>query len=191
MFLPQLFYINPVSLLSKAKAKDCDIVPDVADPAIFLLQHVMVNKRQLLMFYNSGCMGAAINKWAAAILDTECVCSDPTFMSVAGATTTEISTGDERFALQMNDKKSVATLTVLRMPEITIPFPTCSLEDVWAYILKEYGIACPSLFPGPKANQWSFSRHNTGDQIFSLFSRAYLWLALWPWCVQVEVPGPQ
>ena len=153
-FFPQLYNINPTPVQeSVAKALRADVIPDVMDPAIFLLQHVVSNERQLLMFYDSGCMGAAINEFAAGVLDTECVRPGPTFMSVAGATTIEIETGDERFTLLMSDKKTVATLTALRMPEITTPFPTWNLEDVWADVLAEYAGAYPSaepLAPAPR-----------------------------------------
>ena len=150
-FFPQLYSVNPSPPIPTAKDQEYNVVPDVENPAIFLLQNVMVNERQLLMFYDSGCMGAAINEYAAAVLDTECVRPGPTFMSVAGAATIEIATGDERFTLLMSDKKSVATLTALRMPEITTPFPTWNLEEVWADVLKEYSGANPSAPPLPPA----------------------------------------
>ena len=87
------------------------------------------------------------------MLDTECVRPGPTFMSVAGAATIEIETGDERFNLLLRDKKSVATVTALRMTEITTPFPEWNMEEVWAEVLAGHVRAFPSgprLAPAPK-----------------------------------------
>ena len=152
-FFPQVYNVNPPPPPPSHKPSRAADIPDQMNPAIFMLQYVTVNESKLLVFYDSGCAGAAINERAAGVLDTECVRPGPTFMSVAGAATIEIETGDERFSLLLRDKKSVATMTALRMPEITTPFPEWNLEEVWAEVLAAHGGAFPDgppLAPAPK-----------------------------------------
>ena len=103
------------------------------------------------MFYDSGCLGAAINENAAEVLDTVCVRSGPTSMCVAGAATIEIETGDEQFTLLMSDRKNLATITALRMPEITTPLPVWEMKEVWDEIKSTYQRDCPTKPPLPPA----------------------------------------
>ena len=152
-FYPQVYNFNHAEVREPKNPFNYNVLPDVEDPAIFMLQYVIVGERQLLVFYDSGCMGAAINEYAASVLDTECVRPGPTLMSVAGAATIELETGDEQFTLLMSDRKSMATITALRMPEITTPFPTWDLEEAWNDVLKAYSSSCPtgpSLPPAPR-----------------------------------------
>ena len=122
-FFPEFYNVQPSLETQPQPHPGLGVVPDQDDHPIFMLQHLVVNERQLLMFYDSGCLGAAINEYAAEVLETTCVRPGPTFMSVAGAATIKIETGDEKFTLMMSDRRNVATITALRMPEITTSFP--------------------------------------------------------------------
>ena len=150
-FFPQLFNLNPEPVVPPPNPHNLGVIPDMPNSAVFMMQHVIVNERKLLMFYDSGCLGAAINENAAEVLDTVCVRPGPTSMCVAGASTIEIETGDEQFTLMMSDRKNVATITALRMPEITTPFPVWEMKEVWDELKSTYLRDFPNNPPLPPA----------------------------------------
>ena len=60
------------------------------------------------------------------------VSKGPTAVDVAGGKTIMIPYGDERFHLQIEDGDRVkATITGLRMPHVTTPFPLVKLKEAW------------------------------------------------------------
>lgn len=109
---------------------------DHLDPTIFMLQYVEHNGKRLLLFYDSGCGGAAISKYAAKILGTIVVRPGPTLLNTAGAVATKIPGGDERFKLRLESGK-VANITGLRMEALTNSFPIWDLAKAWEDISAE------------------------------------------------------
>ena len=116
--------------------------PDVAEddfylPSIFMLQTIEVKGKELLVFYDSGCGGAGITDKAAELLDTVVIRPGPTQLHVAGGTSTELKTGDERFMLPLSDSEESVAVTGLRMPTLTNPFPVWDIEKAWEMIAEE------------------------------------------------------
>lgn len=110
-----------------------EIQPDVADAAVFMMQTLRAAKadQPLLAFYDSGCGSAGISDLAYHVLDTVCVRKGPTVLDVAGGKCVEIPYGDERFTLELSTNRQLATITALRMPRITSPFPLVQLQEAW------------------------------------------------------------
>lgn len=141
--LANSYFINPSNnttsamtssaSLSKRKPRD-----DVNNPAIFMLQNHVVNDRNLLIFYDSGCMGSAISDEAAQILSSVCVRPGPTTLNVAAGKTVRLEGGDEQFLLDLAEPGDRATITALRMPHVTTKFPAWPIADAWKSIQAEY-----------------------------------------------------
>ena len=106
-------------------------------PSIFMLQTIEVKGEELLVFFDSGCGGAAISDKAAELLDTVVIRPGPTRLHVAGGTSTELKTGDERFILPLSDSGRSVALTGLRMPYVTNPFPVWDIAKAWEMIKEE------------------------------------------------------
>ena len=121
-----------------------DVEPDVVDHSVFLLQTIIANGQELLIFYDSGCHGAGISDRAASILTTECLRPGPTYISVAGGETIKIPGGDERFHLPLAGGKKMATITALKMPTVTHPFPVIDLADAVRDVKDDYASKHPS-----------------------------------------------
>ncbi len=86
----------------------------------------------LLVFYDSGCSTAVLSDRAHYSLNPIVVSNGPTAVDVAGGKTIMIPYGDERFHLQIEDGDRVkATITGLRMPHVTTPFPLVKLKEAW------------------------------------------------------------
>lgn len=127
------------------------IEPDIYSPPIFMLQYITVNERQLLLFYDSGCMTSALSDRAAIALESVCVEEGPTNMCVAGGDTIHLEGGHEQFILRLSDDKSAATVTGLRMPHVTTPFPEWDVDKAWSAIESEWKSAYPDASePLPK-----------------------------------------
>lgn len=151
---PQVFNLDVVSPPTEKKYPGFQILPDIDEPSIFLLQILRVDQdKDLLLFYDSGCMGASLSDRAVSILETETVRPGPTFMSVAGAETIRLETGDERFWLTMEDKKTKATITGLHMPNITTPFPMWDLQEAWDDVQVNYRHEYPNGEPLPEVDK--------------------------------------
>ena len=118
--------------------KGWEVLPDVVDPSIFMLQHVLVDGHKLLVFYDSGCLTASISQRAAEILDAEEIRPGPTVLNVAGGETVDIPGGDVRFTLPLADGKHRATITALCMPEVTSTFPEWELQEAADDLKAEY-----------------------------------------------------
>ena len=110
---------------------------DILDPTIFMLQYVEHEGNQLLLFYDSGCGGAAISKKSSAILGSTVVREGPTLLNTAGGNQTTIPGGDERFKLRSDVTGKLVNIIGLRIDELTTPFPTWDLATAWSEIAKE------------------------------------------------------
>ena len=137
MLAPHMF------LASKKGAEGCttkdrdgfEVMPDVEMPAIFMLQNIpapMDPSRSLLCFYDSGASGAGLSDRAYNLMETTTVRNGPTVLNVAGGRSLSLPHGDEQFQLEMDTPTPTkATLTGLRMPHITVPFPAYELAEAW------------------------------------------------------------
>ena len=121
------------------------IEPDVFSPPIFMLQNYTVNDRQLLIFYDSGCMTCCISDRASSILESVTVRPGPSHICVAGGGVIEIEGGDEQIMLKMTDKKRVATITGLKMSQVTTPFPKWDVATAWKTITEDLFSTFPAL----------------------------------------------
>ena len=117
------------------------ILPDIPGPAIFLLHQVALDHgKRVMAFYDSGCMLAGISDYAYALLDTVTVQPGPTQLDVAGGKSITLPHGYEQFCLPLADDKTKATLTALRMPQITTRFPVWPLQEAFAELAREYQV---------------------------------------------------
>ena len=119
--------------------KTYDVVPDVAETAVFMMQNLPASEghQQLLTFYDSGCSGAGMSDRAYALLETTSVRPGPTVLDVAGGKRIEIPYGDEQFALPLDGDQRLAMVTALRMPQITSVFPLVKLQEAWDELAAE------------------------------------------------------
>ena len=120
-----------------------DVEPDVVNNSIFMCQTLRVGEEELLLFYDSGCLGAGISDRAAILLKSTCVREGPTNMDVAGGGTVTIKHGDEQFALPLVGDRKMCLVTGIRMDEITSPFPLWDIDQAWPAIHDEFLRACP------------------------------------------------
>lgn len=118
------------------------ILPDVSGTPIYMLQYVASRKEpgtKLLTFYDTGCYAAAISARAYQHLDCENVRPGPTHLEVAGNKVVDVPYGDERFHLELNSKtKCLATITALRMEEVSSPMPVWPIAEAWKALQTAY-----------------------------------------------------
>jgi hypothetical protein len=110
------------------------LLPDVKQEGIFMMQMVPSEEEScpLLVFYDSGCSSAVLSDKTHYALQTIPVTKGPTSIDVAGGRTITVPNGDERFHLEVEGKGKVkATITGLRMPHVTTPFPVMQLMEAW------------------------------------------------------------
>ena len=125
--------------VSKFTSTEFEIIPDITGPSIFMLQNLIVDHdKELHMFYDSGCQGAALSDRAYSVLETETVREGPTIIHVAGSQTIELEHGDERFLLELENGKQKATITGARMKSITSRFPLFSLQEAFEELQTEF-----------------------------------------------------
>ena len=147
---PYSYHVDPTMITVNKKDDGYEILPDVDNPSIFMLQFITVEKdKKLMVFYDSGCMGASLSSRTVQMIETENVRPGPTYMSVAGAETIKLDTGDERFWLVLAGGTTKATLTGLEMPNITTPFPTWDLQEAWEELRRGYVVENPAGEPLP------------------------------------------
>ena len=99
-----------------------------------MMQHVPAEtdpSQNMLVFYDSGCSTAVLSERAHYLLETVVMTTGPTLLDVAGGNTIKVPHGDERFHLELEDGVSKATITGLRMPHVTTPFPVVKLMEAW------------------------------------------------------------
>ena len=153
-FAPYVYNVNPVEIYKNKVEEGVKILPDIEEPSIFMLQSLAVDRGTVLLFYDSGCMGATVSDRAVSMMDTETVRPGPTFMSVAGGQTIRIESGDERFWLPLEGSKTKATITGLKMPEVTSPFPLWRLQDAWNDVHAGYKVDYPGGEPLPEVPEF-------------------------------------
>lgn len=144
------YHMDPTLVAAIRRDDGYQVLPDIDEPSIFLLQNITVDKdKKLLLFYDSGCMGASISSRAVKLIDTETVTPGPTFMSVAGGEVIQLETGEQRFWLVLADGARKATITGLEMRNITTPFPTWDLQEAWEDVQRGYKADNPDGEPLP------------------------------------------
>ena len=120
-----------------------EVEPDIPHRSIFMVHDINVNGQSMLVFYDSGCLTAAISDRAAKILRSTCVREGPTTLGVAGGESLQIPHGDEQFALPLQGDKAQCLITGLRMDAITSDFPTWNIKEAWPEISEEIRKAYP------------------------------------------------
>ena len=114
------------------------VLPDVEGPAVYVVHKVQLDpNHSTLLFYDTGCMTAAVSDFAHKFLDTQTIRPGPTVMDVAGGRSIKLEHGEDRFQLEMVGKK-MATITALRVPQITSVFPIWNLQNAFEEINKAY-----------------------------------------------------
>ena len=119
------------------------IEPDVDAPAVYMLQMVPgQNGEKLLTFYDTGCYMAAMSQRAFDAFQTKTIRPGPTILRAAGNSTINVEFGDEQFLLPLDGGGSgtrrFATITALRMNQVSSAFPTWPLLDAWQSVQNEY-----------------------------------------------------
>ena len=150
-----------------------NVIADISAPSIFMLQYVERDGKSMLMFYDSGCGGAALSDRAATILNSICVREGPTLLNVAGGATVKIDRGDESFKLALDKPKTeteqIASMTGLRMPTVTTRFPVWDISAAWGDIVKELDQTFPNHEPLPLPPQ-----HVGGDPVDLMVGIRYI-----------------
>ena len=152
-FKHQIFACAPSTLKppDSVDSRGLRILPDIAEPAIFMIQHVSVEAdKEVVIFYDTGCNGGGLSERGAGLMETETVRPGPTMMEVAGGRTIKINGGEERFWLDTADGETKATFNGLLMPEITSPFPVWDLSEAYKDLEDGYGEAAANIEPLPK-----------------------------------------
>ena len=115
--------------------------PELGDNnnAIFLLQD-LYNQRgaRLLLFYDSGCSGAALSDLAAACFSSKNIIPGPTFLNVAAGATLEVPGGTDEFELELYGDQSSFVLQGLHMPTVTTYMPEFQLVDAYKELQAAY-----------------------------------------------------
>ena len=118
------------------------IEPDIHEPAMYMLQTLKsTNGASMLMFYDSGCYGAAMSDRAFSLLNTRTVRPGPTKLEVASGRIVDIEHGDEQFALELDTdsgQRKFAAITALRMDRVSNKFPTWPLAEAWEQLNSAY-----------------------------------------------------
>ena len=127
------------------------ILPDVMNPSIYMCQTVPgTSGLPMLVFFDSGCSSASISSRAYRMLDCIEARPGPTFLNIAGGNTIKIPYGDERFTLELTeDAATRATISALRMDQVTSRFPYWPLQAAWDLLALNYTKDCPDGPPLP------------------------------------------
>ena len=118
-------------------------LPDINEPAIYMMCYVQVESKRLLCFFDSGCMTATVNEKVAKLLNSKTMRKGPTEVSVAGGRVYSIDGGEERFSLPLADGKTRASFTAIAMRHVTTPFPEYELYQAGEDIKREYRLENP------------------------------------------------
>ena len=135
---PIFFAQQPVKEVAAVSIKGYEVEADISANSIFMVQSIAVDGQRLLVFYDSGCLTAAISTRAAKVMKTSTVRDGPTYLGVAGGDTVTIPYGDEQFALETVSDKKVTLVTGLQMDNITSDFPTWDIKSAWGEIYDEF-----------------------------------------------------
>ena len=142
---PMVYNLDPVPVQTRPEhAAGVTVHEDVYEPSIFMLQKVVApNNESLLLFYDSGCSGSALNDRACEVLPKRQITPGPTKVGVAGGQTVEVPGGDVQFWLELTQPHEQATLTGLNMPKVTTPFPFWDLQVAFNDLQKGYNDTLP------------------------------------------------
>ena len=124
----------PLSINVEGKVVDNDVMDD----SIFLIHNIHVKGKRLQVFYDSGCLSAALSTRAASIIEHTTVRDGPTYLGVAGGKTVKIEYGDQQFMLELAEKDKMTLMTALQMDEVTSAFPTWDVRAAWGEIYQEF-----------------------------------------------------
>ena len=131
------------------------IEPDVPDPAMYMLQTIKAsNGANMLVFYDSGCYGAAMSDRAYSLLTTTTVRPGPTKLEVASGKVVDVEHGDEQFLLELDadaDQRTFAAITALRLERVSNKFPEWPLAAAWEQLNSAYQ-AAGNVDPLPAAD---------------------------------------
>ena len=155
------FYLTPGNYTTEYKVETVkvvdgvEILPDRPDiPPIYMVQAVKGgNGVTLLVFYDSGCTGASMSSRAYKVLECETVREGPTLLNVASGRTLEIKHGDERFSLELTEPNRRATITALRMDDVTNSFPNWETQEAFEEISRGYEEENPEGEPLPQVDR--------------------------------------
>ena len=115
-----------------------ETLPDINEPAIYMLCYITVGRRKLLTFFDTGCMTASCTEEVARLLDSETIKEGPIELSVAGGGTINVQSGERRFSLPLADGKTRASFTCICMEEVTTTFPEYDLYEAGEELRSEY-----------------------------------------------------
>ena len=135
---PIYFSRQPAGEVPALTVKDFEVEPDVTNNSIFMMQNYVVKGQRLSLFYDTGCLTAAISTRAVEIMDTHVIREGPTHLGVAGGDTVTVPYGDVQFCLQTESENKVTLVTGLQMDNITSEFPTWNIKSAWADIFAEF-----------------------------------------------------
>lgn len=135
---PRFYSASLAAAPLKVDVEGKTVDPDVNEDSIFMIHFIYVKGRRLQVFYDSGCMSAAISTRAASIIEHTTVREGPTYLGVAGGKTVKVEYGDQQFMLEMADKDRMTLMTALQMDEVTSAFPTWDIRAAWGEIYQEF-----------------------------------------------------
>ena len=119
-FSSQGIQINGTEM--KLRPNDVDLI---MDPPIYMVQTTpSPSGKPLLIFYDSGCYGASLNKRAYNELETLTLRAGPTVMNVAGGRVVELPHGDELFRLPFTSKQTLPVVGLYMDTKKSINFDT-------------------------------------------------------------------
>ena len=120
------------------------------DRAVYLLQRICVDGKQLLVFFDNGCSDFVISKKGVEMLGPRCVkeSSNPVILGGVGESKTESKLGIYRVNLPLYDGREVS-LSGVCLEQITSKMPEYPLEEVAQEIHRKYSASGGHL-PLPK-----------------------------------------
>ena len=95
------------------------------------------NGKKLLLFYDTGCMGATISDRGYSLLDTTPGTPGPVNLDVAGGQSIRNPYGFEKFMLEKVDDNAVE-VTALHMVDVTSELPLWELAQAWNDVATHY-----------------------------------------------------
>ena len=142
---PLVYSLDPIAMQPRPDHSVGALVhEDVNEPYIFMLQRIVApHNAQLLLFYDSGCSGSALNDHACSLLPHRQVTAGPTKLGVAGGRSIEVPGGDVQFYLDLAQHNEQATITGLQMPSVTTKFPFWNLQRAFDDLQDGYKASNP------------------------------------------------
>ena len=149
---PAFFSLPPSTAPINVAIEGYEVDPDINSNSIFMVHHTVINSERLLIFYDSGCMGAGISSHAAKVVKSTTVRPGPTFLGVAGGGELRVEYGDEQFAMKCKEENRMTLMTALQMDDCTSAFPIWDVKAAWGEIYREFAAMHDGKAPDlPKA----------------------------------------